>query len=67
MPKKTGKKDQIRIKLEGELLKKFESLKQYYGTEANTELVRSLINDKLLRETNREATSCRYGDVIHHV
>jgi hypothetical protein len=37
---------QVRVEMEGELQKRFEILKKYYGLENNTELVRVLINEK---------------------
>jgi hypothetical protein len=37
---------QVRIEMEGELQRRFEILKKYFGLENNTEVVRVLINDK---------------------
>ena len=46
MPKRTGKKDQVLLKLEGELKTRFELLRNYYGIEGNADLVRALINER---------------------
>ena len=46
MPKKTGKKEQVLLKLDDEIKPKFDALRSYYGARANADLVRVLINDK---------------------
>jgi len=53
-----GKKDeiQLRVPLKGDLLNKFNALKAKFGLEANTELIRLLLN-KLYQETFQETQS----------
>jgi hypothetical protein len=46
---------QVRVEFEGELQKRFEILKKYYGLENNTELVRILINEKYKQLFPKEA------------
>ena len=37
---------QVRVEFEGELLKKLQTIKGYYGVENATEVIRVLVNDK---------------------
>jgi hypothetical protein len=46
---------QVRVELEGELKRRFEILKKYYGLENNTELVRILLNEKYKQLFPKEA------------
>jgi hypothetical protein len=46
---------QVRVELEGELQKRFETLKKHYGLENNTELVRILVNEKYKQLFPKEA------------
>jgi hypothetical protein len=36
----------VRVEFEGDLLKKLDALKAYYGVENYTDLIRLLVNDK---------------------
>jgi hypothetical protein len=44
MARKEGFELQLRVPLQGDLLEKFNALKQKYGVENNTEVVRILLN-----------------------
>ena len=46
MPARTGKKEMVLVKLEGEFLKKFETIKKSYGVEANSEVIRLLVTER---------------------
>lgn len=41
-----SKQSQVRVEFEGELLKRFEIIKKFYGLENNTEVIRVLLNEK---------------------
>jgi hypothetical protein len=51
----TNSTSQVRVEFEGELQRRFEKLKKYYGLENGTEVVRLLVNDKYMQLFPKEA------------
>ncbi len=48
---------QVRVELEGELLKKTDKIREYYGVERYADLVRLLLTEKYRQISNEEKTS----------
>jgi len=46
---------QVRVEFSGELLKRFEIIRKYYGIENATEVIRVLVNDKYKQLFPKEA------------
>jgi len=46
----------VRVEFKGDMVERFEKVKKHLGLEANTEVLRTLVNDKYLEITEQEAS-----------
>jgi len=44
----------VRVEFKGDMVARFEKVKKYLGLEADTEVLRTLVNDKYLEITEQE-------------